>query len=244
MTIFLLSESFKNIYKNDKKIGCEVDKSNKFEENLTKMLKKCDNFLFICNNPKNFWHGRRNAKLMFKGLSNANLPFKKYKVLSNFTKKNSTKLIKEADLIFIQGGKLEGQLDFLNEINFNENIKSSSAVICGKSAGAMNLQKDVYQYPEEVSEIGCKKWLKGLGMVDVVIIPHFNTENGNKYNFCNLNLIDEYFIPDSKGHKIYALEEGSYILSKDGKNLIYGNAYLFENGIMTKICEDEECKEI
>ncbi len=242
MKIFLLSESLGYIRENEIKVGGVVDKHNDFENNLKKSLEKCDNFLFVCNEPNSSEIDYQSAQFLFEALKKSGMPFKNLYVLDNSTKSNAKELIENADLIFLQGGKIPCQLNFLKEINLKKNILNSNAVICGKSAGAMNLARVAYNYPEDDSELGQPRWLKCLGLHDYIIIPHFNLEKGNEFCFGTYDVMNDFYIPDSEGKIIYALPQGSYIFIDGQKSLVFGEAYILKNRKIYKICNDSESK--
>ncbi len=239
MKIFLLSESFKNIYVNGVKKRCEIDKKNQFAKNLKKSVKEFESFVFVSNNKSEYEGNEVSAKLMYKALLKEGYPFKKCVVLDERTMGDAKDIIENASLMYLQGGYLECQLEFLKEIEFKKHILNSKAVITGKSAGAMNLAKTVYQYPEDEMQMGWKKFLNGIDLFDLMIIPHFNVEKGNEFCSEALDMINDYYLPDSMGKKFYALPQGSYIIIEEDKATIFGETYLFKDGKMTKICEDE-----
>ena len=239
MKLFLLSESLISLRnKEGVKIGCKVDRHNSFAKNLKNSLSKCDNFVFICNTPNESLYDFESARFIFEGLQKSGMPFKKMSLLNNKNKSQAKTLIEKADLIYLQGGKLGDQLEFLKDIKFSKLLENSSAVVVGKSAGAMNLGKEVYQYPEDDTEVKLERWLDGIGLYELVIIPHFNLDNGNEFNFCSFNLLEECYIPDSKGREFIALPQGSYILLDENKAELYGLAYKIKDGSLERICDD------
>lgn len=240
MKIFLLSESIMSIYENGIKIKSEIDKNNSFAENLTKSISSYDSFLFICNNKRAYEANDKSAKMIFDALIDGGYPFKEYFVLDKRSQKDAKSLIEKAGFIYLQGGTLPGQLRFLKKIRFKENIKNSKAVVAGKSAGAMNLGSVVYAFPEKTIEKFKKRFLKGLGYYEYVIIPHFNLDK-NGYEFdVGIDLVNKYFIPNSRGRKFYALPQGSYIFLDDDRHFAFGETYIIENGQIKKICENEQ----
>ena len=52
-----------------------------------------------------------------------------------------------------------------------------------------------------------------------------------------LHMVEDIAFKDSKRKEIYGIVDGSYILVKDGKSLLYGEAYLIKDGKMEQICE-------
>ncbi len=53
--------------------------------------------------------------------------------------------------------------------------------------------------------------------------------------------MEDITYPDSMGRRFYALPDGSYILQKEGRVTVFGEAYLVAEGKTKKICSDGEC---
>ena len=240
MKIFLISESFISIRENDVKIATVIDKANSFLKNLQKSIQKFDNFVFICNDPVQFEQNDISADFIAKAFKAQLKEFKNVIVLDNRTRQDAKNILQNADFVYLQGGKIPVQNKFLKEINFEKNI-NSDATIVGKSAGAMNLCEQVYNYPEEDNEVGGQKWYDGIGLCKYIIIPHFNLQNGNEFCFGNFNLLKDYYLPQSMSKKLYALTNGAYILIEDNA-IVYGESYVIQNGKIEKICKNNQFK--
>ena len=244
MKLFLVSDSFIPIRGNGIKVGTEIDVSNNFLVNLEKQISRYDNFVFICNDPLAFEQNDTSAKKISVAFERQLKPFNNTVVLDNRTKKNSAIILKSADFVFIQGGKIPAQNQFLKNIDFANIIKNTNAVVVGRSAGAMNMAHKVYNYPEEDSEINEARWFSGLGLSDYIVIPHFNLKNGNEYCMGNFNLLTDYYLPTSKGNIFYALTNGSYILIDNKNAVVYGESYIIKDEQVTKICENNKNKNL
>ena len=104
------------------------------------------------------------------------LPFKNYDFLCPSAKDRAEELIKKADFIFLCGGHLPTQNKFFNDIGLKELLKNTNALIVGGSAGSMNCADIVYCPPEleeEVLDENFNRYLKGLGLTNINILPHF-----------------------------------------------------------------------
>ncbi len=242
MFIFLLSSSFERIEKNNKKVGVLISEKNNFLNNLKEAINSYNSFVFLANDPQDYEGNDKSANFMAEAFKKQLKPFNGITILDNRTKKDAKSILKNADVVFLQGGKVGKQNKFLYEINFKENINKNSVLI-GKSAGAINLTKISYDYPEVDEEIGMKNWYDGMGLCDITIIPHFNLENkGNEFCFGSFNLLNDYYIPASKKTPLYCLEQGSYITISNNETKIWGNCYLIDKEKITKICEENETK--
>ena len=60
-----------------------------------------------------------------------------------------------------------------------------------------------------------------------------------------LLVYEDLAMPDSRGGKrFYVFPDGTYLLGKDGKETIYGELYIIENGVMRKIIDDGQWIEL
>ena len=55
-----------------------------------------------------------------------------------------------------------------------------------------------------------------------------------------MRLYDDITYGDSHGHQFYVLVDGSYILGRDGREELRGEAYLIENGAIRQIGREGE----
>ena len=210
---------------------------NRLLTNLKKYIKKYDNFVFVGNgcdddNLEDYFYDKVQAFEL-------TLPFKHYTLIKNADDENAKELIENADFIFVSGGHVPTQNRFLKDLKLKELLKSTDAVICGESAGSINCAKSVYCPPElqgESVDINFNRHLKGLGLTNIAIMPHFNMfENAT---LDNQRYVDDILLPDSYDTDIFALVDGSYILQTDNETAIYGEAKVLRNGRIKKVCEN------
>lgn len=240
---FILT-SYLDTYDKDEN-GNRIAKNFCNENHILDILKKYilnyDNFLFVASDEYNFEATDVYANVTFESF-NLTLPFKNYKILDSRTEKDANKLIKDADLIFLCGGHLPTQNKFFNRINLKDKLREIDAFIIGGLAGAMNMAENVYSIPElegESIDSNFKRSLVGLGLTDINILPHYDAFtdvilDGKKF-------VEEIVLPDTYKRAVYALNNGSYILV-DGKNYLYGEAYLLKDGRINKINNNDEIK--
>lgn len=229
--------SYLDLYDKDEKgnrIAKNFGNKNKILDNIKKYVKKYDNFLFVASNEFNNEATDIYANVTFESF-NLTLPFKNYQILDSRTEDQIDELIKNADLIFLSGGHLPTQNSFFNNINLKEKIKNTKAFIIGGSAGAMNMADDVYCIPElegESIDPNFKRDLKGLALTDINVLPHYDEFKDAMVD--GKQFIDEIVMPDTFERKIYALNNGSYILIDD-KKYLYGEAYLIKDNKIEQI---------
>lgn len=245
MVLFLLSESFVSIKKNGKTKSYVITKQNSFLDNLKDKIKGYSNLVFICNDPAAHKHNKSRARMVAKAFKKDLQKFNHFFVLDQKTIKKAPEILQKADVIYLTGGKLEKQNQFLNDINFTKNLKNKDVVLIGKSAGAMNLEKVAYKYPEEDAEIGQQLFTKGQNLCDVIIITHFNKTKGNEFTtLTKKDILKDYYLPDSIGRTFYALPQNSYIMVEGKTTTTFGETYKIQNGKITMFCKNEEKRQI
>ena len=128
----------------------------------------------------------------------------------------------------------EKAIDFLKKY-----LKDVDSVIVGISAGSINSAGDVYNSPESDEDLNNSPYLKGLGLTTINIEPHFILENLN--DDYNKKLQRNAIIKESYNRTIIALTDGAYILQTNNECKLYGESYKIKNGIIDKICDNDEC---
>jgi len=238
----IILTSYLDFYEKDEqgnKIAHNFGNDNGILDCLKTNTKKCENFLFVGNGMEGA-KSEQYFKIACESFA-MTMPFKNYNVLNNDTKDRAKELVENADFIFLCGGHLPTQNTFFNEIGLKELLKNTNALIVGGSAGSMNCADVVYCPPEleeEIEDTNFNRYLKGLGLTDINIMPHF--EEYQKMVICGKRYIDDIVLPDSYNVDITGLNNGSYIVIKDGEAVIYGEAYDIRNGTITRICENSQ----
>ena len=104
----------------------------------------------------------------------------------------------------------------------------------------MNAADVVYAQPEHEGEAvdpDFQRFLKGIGLTKMQILPHYQMVRD--WYLDGQRLYEDITYNDSYGHEFLVLEDGSYLMSRDGKEEVYGNAYVISDGQICKIKEDE-----
>jgi dipeptidase E len=97
----------------------------------------------------------------------------------------------------------------------------------------MNMSSRVYNYPSDESELNDPKYLQGLDLTDINIIPHFDLECGNPSDG-SIDLL-RLFKEDSYTTPLYCIVDGSHVKVNDNSTTFYGEAYLIKDGNITTI---------
>jgi hypothetical protein len=103
----------------------------------------------------------------------------------------------------------------------------------------MNCADIVYAQPElegEALDPEYKRYIPGLGLIKINVFPHF--QDLRELTLDGLRILEDISFTDSYTRPIYALNDGSYILSENGTEVLYGEAYLISKGSIRQICEN------
>lgn len=240
MKLLLTSRSVLNTKENGVTIDSNLNPDNGFIEIIKNNLENFNKLVFICNESFDYSMNDNSAKMLKKAFEKVGINFKTLEVLDERNAKNIDKVLENASVIYLQGGKIEIQAKFLEKYNAKKYLKNSNALIIGQSAGSMNLAGKVYNYPETDEEKNLPKFYTGLGLTNINIIPHFNLETGNVLFTGSFNLLEDYFLKDSFLLHLLAFNDGSFIFIKENENIMCGEAYKIENGKIEKICENNK----
>ena len=145
-------------------------------------------------------------------------------------------LVYGSDVIILGGGHVPTENAFFRRIGLRDLLEDYEGVVIGISAGSMNCASIVYAQPElpgESRSADYRRFLPGLGMTDAMILPHY--QKTRYFQLDGLRLFEDITYSDSMGRRFYALPDGSYLLGRDGKEELRGEAYLIQDGILTQI---------
>ncbi len=151
-------------------------------------------------------------------------------------------LVKKADWIVLCGGHVPTQNKFLHEIGLKELIQDFPGVVMGCSAGSMNCADLVYSHPElpgEALDSNYRRWLKGLGLTHIQLVPHM--EQVRYAQVDGLRLFEDVAFPDSWNHRFYTFRDGGYVIQKPGKRPeLRGEAFEITRGAMHRVSEENK----
>jgi len=145
------------------------------------------------------------------------------------------------DVIILAGGHVPTQMNFFRHIGLKKRISSFEGIVIGISAGTMNCAETVYaipEYPEELTDTEYRRFINGLGLTKLQVIPHYNLYKDS--DIAGEMIIDDIAMGDSDGNSFLVLPDGSYVLCEDGVETLYGEAYIVSDRKMTQICKNDE----
>ena len=217
-----------------------MDPKNGLIERLKQALPPYCRCLYICSSPD-----RRDLNCtfgadVFQIFAQEGMPFSHYAVLDADNAYEARKLVGESDLIVLAGGHVPTQNAFFHKIRLPELLQNYDGVVLGISAGSMNMAEEVYAQPENPgeSEPEFERFLPGLGITDISILPHH--QKVRDYLVDGLRLFEDITFPDSMGRCFFALPDGSYIYQDENVQLLCGKGYSVIDGVLRKINEDGE----
>ncbi len=152
-------------------------------------------------------------------------------------------LVHWAHWVVLCGGHVPTQNKFIHEIGLKGLLEGYKGVVMGCSAGSMNCAGRVYSHPElpgEAVDPGYQRWLEGLGLTDIQLVPHF--EQVRYAVVDGLRLFEDIAFPDSWGHRFYTFRDGGYVMKKEGHPAeLRGEAFEITRGAMRRVSDENKC---
>ena len=237
MILFLTSNIGGIKKENGKKILVKLFEKNDFLNNLKSNLRETKKFVLIASNPDEYEKNDLFLKMDIEALKLSGLEFQDSAILDGRNIENPELVLENANLIFLSGGNTLIQNKFFNKINLKKYLKNTDSVIVGISAGSINSAKNVFNSPEEEQDLKNSSYMQGLELTNINVEPHFDINNASKIQMDSI-------LFESNKRTIYGLTDGAYIIKINNKYKIYGESYKIHDGIITKICTDNNSQNI
>ena len=189
------------------------------KEDLMLDLKKLKRCVLISTKPDNYDSNDEYKERMVRDLKEVGFYGNVILLDNRISLDYAKEVLKNADFIYLLGGDPVRQLKYILENGFDEIIRNSNALVIGTSAGAMNLCCQVYCSKDE--DFLESMFYKGLGLVNLIIGPHFDVSNLEQVKEIKLQSINK---------EIMGLLDDSAIIVEDEKIVYRGNIYLYKNG--------------
>lgn len=233
MILFLTSRLNTRVMdENGNKTTIPIENVNGVLDNIKKYLSGTNRVVYVANDPNNILENEERIKNMMDSFSLSNLNFNEKILLDARNKKDAKNIILGADIVILSGGKILCQNKFFRSIRLKKILKHFNGIVIGMSAGTMNLCKTIYNFPEENVDIKERRWVKGLGLYDKIIIPHFDGETNAYQIECEeVDVVNDYIFPASHKKEFLGIPNGSYILIDGNKNVsFFGEMYTIKDG--------------
>lgn len=217
-----------------------LNEANGFVDRLKLALPENPKCLFVCSNPDSPDLTDRFAQELAEAFEEAGISFLECATLDRRSDDAAQALIWESDLIILAGGHVPTQNAYFQEIGLAELLENYQGVLMGISAGTMNCADTVYVQPEEPGESDpdFPRFAPGLGLTDTNVLPHYQQVRDNILD--GLRLFEDITYADSMGNCFLALVDGSYIYNDGEGELLFGEAYTLEDGVLEQISQEND----
>lgn len=220
-----------------------INPDNSFLKNLQLDLPADIHCLYIASSPDAPELNLRYSADIVDAFREAGLPFRELKILQRDNMQKAHALINRSNFIILAGGHVPTQNTFFQELKLHDLLRNYHGVIMGISAGTMNCAAMVYAQPElpgESADPDYLRFIPGLGLTYLNVLPHYQQVKDDILD--GKRLYEDITYADSFGHSFLVLPDGSYVRVSAGQSVLYGEAYLLEDGQMRRICSNYENK--
>lgn len=217
-----------------------LDRHNHFVDNLKKYWKVNSRCCLIAAYPDHYQENDEMCDYFHSILLQDDFSVECFHLIDQRYQDFDRKTLQHYDVIILAGGHVPTQNRFFQDIGLREKIADFQGIIIGISAGSMNSANLVYCQPEEPGESidsHFQRWIPGLNLTDLNIIPHYQMVKDRYLD--GIRLYEDITYADSLGHRFYVLVDGSYILI-DKHTYVYGESYIIEDAAIRPLCQLDE----
>lgn len=218
-----------------------IFEKNGFREELLRQLKGEVRGLYITSSPDDFYGSECASEGIRTAVQDAGANIVNWTLLDRRNITMASALIEQADLVVLGGGHVPTQRRFFEEMVLRDILHTYEGVLLTISAGSMNCADEVYSIPElpgEVRDPKYERFFHGMGLTSIQILPHYY--EWKDFVLDGMKIYNEVAAKDSMGKRFYVFPDGTYLYSMFGYEEIRGEAFLMENGVFRKICEDDQ----
>lgn len=241
MHVFLTSSPCNDDVPSGVKLPCIFFERNSFVDNLRRRMKPDARLVVVAGDLENHPLNDEMADTFAKCFEYHGMTLSSVELLDSRTEDDVVRMVTQSDAILMGGGHVPTQNRFLERVGMRALLWNYSGVVMGVSAGSMNCAKNVYAQPEmpgEPSDPNYQKFITGLGLVDVNILPHYQKVRDMVLD--GRRLYEDITYPDSIGRRFIAVPDGSYVLVENNKAVLFGEGYLIADGKIRTICANGE----
>lgn len=241
MRIFLTSSPCDNNVPEGEDLPCILNENNGFVEKMREEWKNDSNCLIVCAYPDSFEGNDEMGETFYKAFNYHDLSIRELWLCDHRNAEDLPQMVAQSDFIILAGGHVPTENAFFQEIGLSQLLQDFDGTVMGISAGTMNCAEVVYAQPEEPGESvdpEYKRFIPGLGLTDLMVLPHYQMVKDNILD--DKRLYEDITFADSFGHEFVVLVDGSYIVIDDRCRELHGEAYLIKNGNMWQICKESE----
>ncbi len=235
MTLFLTSHIGGSIKASGKRVPALLNTDNRLIEELKTRWVDNSRILQIMANPMDIEKADIMKACFAWAFPHSGLPIADITVWDGRNKDFWFNLA-DFQVVILSGGHVPTQNAFFREIGLAQLLHEYRGIVIGISAGSMNSARMVYAHPEldgEATDPHYQRFISGLGLTDCMILPHYQAIKNDMLD--GLRVFEDIAYPDSIGRYFYALPDGSYILSENGRHTLFGEGYVIHNGTLQEI---------
>ena len=222
-------------------LPCIFFRKNAFVDNLRAHWKPDSRLVVICSDPYNDPLNDEMCDTFTKCFRYHGLTVSSSVMLDGRNERDAAGMIALSDVILLGGGHVPTQHAFFERIGLKKLLRGYTGMIIGVSAGSMNCTDPVYAQPElpgESVDPDYKRFIPGLGLSRVQVLPHYQMVKDNILD--GKRLFEDTTFGDSFGRTFYALVDGSYVMRIDDEYTLWGEGYRIRDGRIEHICRDGE----
>lgn len=241
MTLFMTSSPCDDNVPAGVQLPCIFDVSNGFVDRLRDCWKPDSRLVVICSDPYNAPLNDEMCDTFTKCFRYHGLSVSNSILLDGRNERDAARIVTLSDAILLGGGHVPTQNEFFARIGLRMLLRDYTGVIIGVSAGSMNCMDTVYAQPElpgESLDPDFRRFIPGLGLSRVQILPHYQMVRDNLLD--GKRLFEDITYGDSFGRSFYAIPDGSYILRRGDHYTLFGEGYLIRDGRMAQVCRRAE----
>ncbi len=225
---------------NGKKLSSKFIERNGLLEHLQAIWPDNANVLLLGFDPDSYENNDKRIRSFKESFNLSNLSVNNITFCDN-RNKNVVVNLSVFQVIVLIGGHVPTQNRFYQQIELREKLVDYDGLVVAWSAGSMNCADFVYaapEYDDEVIDPTYERWLPGLGLTNINILPHF--QNLKHTVLAGKRLIEDITFADSMGRQFIALCDGSFIMIDESNVTLHGEAYMIKDGMLRQICKDNE----
>jgi len=245
MILFLTSSPCDDNVPEGVELPCILEERNWFVENLRECWKPHMRGLIIAADPENYELNDEMAETFFNAFNYHDLTLDELELCDLRNAGDIEVMVYESDFIILGGGHVPTANAFYWEMGLPYLLRQYDGIVIGISAGTMNCTEIVYAQPEmpgESIDPDYERYIPGLGLTDVNILPHYQEVKDNILD--GRRLYEDITFEDSMDTPFIVLVDGSYVLQKEEEQWVFGESYLLWNGEMEQLCADGESLEL
>lgn len=241
MHLFLTSSPCDNDVPKGVDLPCIFFERNRFVENLRERMRPEACLVVVAASPEDYPLNDEMVSTFAHCFEYHGLTLADVELLDARNEARAEELITRSDVVLLGGGHVPTQSEFFRRIRLRELLSDYDGVVIGISAGSMNCASTVYAQPEmpgESLDPEYERFIPGLGLTDVMILPHYQKVKNMILD--GRRLYEDITFKDSIGRAFIAMVDGSYVLEEPSGVTLWGEGYLVSNGKIRTISREGE----